>query len=152
LIELASEPQEKLREFYATDELLRAYPTHGLFQLHSPEMGAPWKARRVDFTAGGFRYDCEGWGLIQLYLESAAKESSLSSCHTNHNSATRAANWEPTVGDRLGAAARWDFSATTRMSSRLNRFIKKLAVAKRGSRPILPQAQAALVAGKIVLV
>ncbi len=37
----------------------------------------------------------------------------------------------------------WDFKAVTAESSRINRFIRKLATSKRGSRVVLPGAAAA---------
>jgi hypothetical protein len=110
-------------------------------------MGAMWTAERIDFNpsvGAKFRYDCRGWGLIQLYLGSL-KGGLISNSHTNHNSETRARNWEPII--RNGTVGAWDFRAVTRMSSRLNRFIRSRAKAKHGSRPILPKAHEAVTAG-----
>jgi hypothetical protein len=72
LFELASRPDQPLREFPATRELLEAHPTFDLleaslhFQLYCPTMGGRVSKRRIDFKAGAvpgatFRYDAEGW-------------------------------------------------------------------------------------------
>ncbi|MFW2545207.1 hypothetical protein ACN2XU_21480 [Primorskyibacter sp. 2E107] len=70
--------------------------------------------------------------MIQVYLADA-RTAPLPSL-TNHNSATRAAVWrepgEPT----------WDFQEITCISARINRFIRKQAVAKIGSISVLPAA------------
>ena len=120
---------------------------------NSQEMNAPWQATRIDFNPGvgaRFRYDCQGWGLIQLYLHLKERRGRLDNCHSNHNSPTRASNWQAHARE-LGHPDTWDFKVVTSMSSKPNRFIRKQDVAKRGSRPILPRAHAALAAGKIVL-
>ncbi len=89
-----------------------------------------------------FRYAAEGWGLIQLYLESPRKRSGqqwLEASHTNHNSEKRALAWE-SLNPELGPVSGWNWNAVTSFSRRLNRHIHKLAVAKNGSRVILPFA------------
>jgi len=42
--------------------------------------------------------------------------------------------------DLLDHPARWDWKIVTSQSAKLNRFIRKSAASKNGSRPILPQA------------
>jgi hypothetical protein len=92
-----------------------------------------------------FRFEAEGWGLVQLYLQTQ-KSSRLESSHTNHNSLKRAETWAVTTKD-VDAPARWDFARITAFSSRLNRQIRKRAVAKLGSRPVLAGALALWDAG-----
>lgn len=158
LVELASVPDQKLRTFRSTAEVRAAYPvgkreTH--FQLHAPEMKGRVIARRINVNPGAVpgathRYDAEGWGLIQLYF-GAVRDGRLSRSHTNHNSLRRAQVWEPTVGGARDRVADWDFAAVTRISSRLNRFIRRLAVAKHGSVAILPAAHLAVEERRVAL-
>jgi hypothetical protein len=99
---------------------------------------------RINFKSGSvaasrFRYDAEGWGLVQLYF-GIMRDGRLSPSHTNHNSQKRARNWE-SLYKRLGPVDAWNWSEVSRVSGRLNRFIKSLATGRQGSRPILPVAQ-----------
>ena len=76
LVELGSLPDQKLRTFRSTAEVLAAHPigkraTH--FQLHAPDMKGRVTARRINLDPGAVpgathRYTSEGWGLIQLYF------------------------------------------------------------------------------------
>jgi hypothetical protein len=59
---------------------------------------------------------------------------------TNHNSAKRAALWEPTYEDKLGPAAAWAWPEIESASRSLNRYIAKVAVRRDGSHPVLPEA------------
>jgi hypothetical protein len=87
-----------------------------------------------------FRFACEGWGLIQLYLE-FPKQKMLRASHTNHNSEKRAYAWAGTRQDQLGSPAKWLWREIERASRQLNAFIRRLSVEKVGSRPVLPTAQ-----------
>ena len=57
--------------------------------------------------------------------------------HANHNSEKRASAWATSV-DRLGDPAAWDWPAVTSASSKLNRAIRRMAVGKIRSHPVLP--------------
>lgn len=101
--------------------------------------------RRYELNPGAlgdatFRFACEGWGLIQLFLRTP-RDGQLPVSHTNHNSAARARAWAPTYPE-LGDPDLWDWRQVARASRRLNRHIQGLAVAKDGSRPVLPAAYA----------
>ena len=85
-----------------------------------------------------FRYSCKGWGLVQLYLESVHR-GVLRPSHTNHNSPKRAKAWSSTYPE-LGAPEAWNWDEVVAFSRRLNRQIDKLAVARIGSRRVLPKA------------
>lgn len=116
-----------------------------LLQLYAHGAGGQFFARRTNLNpeccdGATFRYCAEGWGLIQLYLE-PPRECHLRSSHTNHNSAKRAAAWSDTR-ENLGSPSDWDWARVSSFSARLNRFIRSLAVAKDGSRSILPHAAA----------
>ena len=88
---------------------------------------------------GTFCYETSGWGLIQLYLESAHGRR-LRHSHTNHNSESRALAWQATYPN-LGPVAEWDWSVVNRWSRRLNRFIQKCGVDKLYQRAVLPEAK-----------
>jgi hypothetical protein len=79
-----------------------------------------------------------GWGLIQLYLGGLSQRGLVHS-HTNHNSEARARKWSDTIGN-LGAVDAWDWKAVTSASRRLNARIRRHAVSKVGSRPVLEGA------------
>ena len=159
LVELCSEPDHDLREFRTLAELVATYPAlaeqrTGLhFQLYSESMGGSVRKHRVDFKPGvmggaTFRYDSMGWGLIQLYF-GILRNGRLSPCHTNHNSERRAQTWALTEADELGPVAAWNWTEVTRISSRLNRFIRGNAKGKVGSRPIMPSALQASLSGTV---
>jgi hypothetical protein len=101
-------------------------------------------ARRIEFLPGvhpdaTFRYCCEGWGLIQLYCGGSAGTQELRWSHTNHNTQKRASAWAA-AGPRLGDPLQWNWPAVTNVSGRLNRAIRRMAVDKISSRPVLPHA------------
>jgi hypothetical protein len=95
--------------------------------------------RNVSDPTKAFRFATSGWGLIQLYLE-APRDGRLEASHTNHNSEKRAATWSDTYPN-MGSPDEWDWAVVARFSRRLNGFIRKLSVAKQGSRVILPAAE-----------
>jgi hypothetical protein len=112
-------------------------------QLYPHGAGGSFYSRRIELNpkrcAGAtFRYEAQGWGLVQLYLE-PPREGRLCESHTNHNSPKRAAAWSNTIRD-LGDPSAWDWQRVSSFSRRLNRFIHSIAVAKAGSRVILPYA------------
>lgn len=158
LFELSSELGQEVREFRASSEVLSAFDIgsrHQNFQLYAPSMKGKVRFERIDFSRvegdrPPFRYDTEGWGLIQLYF-GALRDGHLGSSHTNHNSEKRASAWEPTYIDKLGAVSDWDWREITRISSKLNRWIRKVAPQKIGPRPILPTASRALADGALQL-
>lgn len=157
LIERASAHDSDVRVFNATTDVLDAYPDFSslrrfyAFHLYGPAMGAPWGSRRITFKPGAvkgatFRHDSEGWGLIQFDLGWFRRPGVLDSCHTNHQSERGARSWAE-VAPELGPVEAWNWMEVNRMSSRLNRFIRKLATARSGSRPILPEAARELARG-----
>jgi hypothetical protein len=150
--ELASDFGQPLQRFESPEDVLlqfeRCYPTGKKWravhlQLYVIGTGPPFAARRVKLNpkscnGASFRYAAEGWGLVQLYLESATADG-VNNSHTNHNSRTRAESWAPTCPD-LGDPSAWDFDRISSFSARLNRQIRKSAVGKIGSRAVLPGA------------
>src|SRR5206468_9629742 len=101
-------------------------------------------ARRVDLLPGvladaTFRYCYEGWGLIQLYYGGPVGTQELRWSHTNHNTQKRTSAWAATTR-RLGDPSEWNWAAVTSASGRLNRAVRRMAVSKIGSHPVLPHA------------
>lgn len=159
LYELSSEFDAKVRAFRSVDEVKAIVrPDHESyeFQLHSPQMGGRVEFRKITLRSGAvpgktFRYSTEGWGLIQFYVHQP-RDGQLRPCHTNHNSLRRAETWAPVRDVQLmGGPEGWDWRQVSSTSNRLNRYIRKLGVAKSGSRPILPGAQARLESGTLKL-
>jgi hypothetical protein len=149
--ELASDFEKPLKRFESAVEVMqqfeRRYPNGEPWQvrlnLYVLGAGPAFEPRRISLDPSAcdgatFRYAAESWGLVQLYL-SAQRADRLENSHTNHNSKTRAERWEPIRGVEPGSAA-WDFARITAFSSRLNRQIKKRAVATIGSRVVLAGA------------
>ena len=152
--ELASDFEQPLKCFRSAAEVLaqfeRSYANGNKWrsvhlQLYVRGAGPAFEPRRVELdpvACGGatFRYNADGWGLVQLYLGSAsAGDARLEDSHTNHNSLKRAQLWADTA-DGLGAIEDWDFAKITSFSSRFNREIRKRGVAKVGSRAVFPGA------------
>jgi hypothetical protein len=143
VFEFDSEPDRELREFHAATEVpgdRRGWHL-ALFVTGS---GPGPVARRIDLLPGAlgdatFRYSCEGWGLIQLWHGGPIGTQELPCSHTNHNTEKRAAAWYATL-PRLGDPAEWSWPAVTSASGRLNRAIRRMAVDKIGSHPVLPHA------------
>lgn len=153
IYELASDFEKPLREFQAADEVLSQFArTHRggeswsavHLQVYVIGSGPNFVPRRVSLDpracdGATFRYAADGWGLVQLYLHTVEKSGALRNSHTNHNSEKRAKAWEATHSE-LGPIDSWDFKRISSFSSRLNRYIRGLGVAKIGSRTILPGA------------
>ncbi len=153
VFELSSALDSELRKFESVDHLAGCYgiddwadPSNPSLQLqlHAAEAGGRVNLSRIDFDpekfdGGKFRYSCEGWGLVQLYLENPLR-GVLRPSHSNHNSEKRASRWAGTSDDQLGDPAEWNWKAVTAFSAKLNRFIRKTAVEKDGSKAVLPAA------------
>ena len=121
------------------------------FQVSSPEMAGRPTHRRIDLKQDAVpgathRFSTEGWGLVQLYFGFNSPGQGLTPSHANHNSPARAEKWSPLYSD-LGGPDEWDWAGVARVSGRLVRFIRKQAVTKHGSRPVLLGADHAVRAG-----
>lgn len=152
VFELSSDFEQPLKEFRSVGDVLsqfdRTYSTGkkwATVHLQLYVLGAcpPFVPRRVQLNPNAcdgatFRYAADGWGLVQLYL-AAANSRGLDNSHTNHGSQKRAEAWAPII-PAMQDVDLWDFKKINSFSSRLNRQIKKLSVAKIGSRPILSGA------------
>lgn len=143
VFESNSELDRELREFHAPAEIPGGHQGRSL-ALFAIGSGPGPIAKRIDFLPGvhpdaTFRYCCEGWGLIQLHHGAPVGAQELRWSHTNHNTEKRAAAWTATL-PRLGDPAEWNWATVTSASGRLNRAIRRMAVSKIGSHPVLPRA------------
>ena len=162
VFELSSEPDKELREFKSAEEVLQIAgfgkcrgKTHSVYlqlwprsargKIHVQRIGLDPKA----CNGATFRYQIQGWGLIQLYLGGISKAGVIHS-HSNHNSEKRAQKWASTH-EELDEVSSWDWREVNRVSRQLNRHIQKMAATKMGSRPILPEAACEIEAGKNAL-
>ena len=146
--ELYSRFGQPLRELRSTGEVLALFdegPGSVHLQLRVLDASPPFVPRRVSLnpdTCDGatFRFAANGWGLVQLYLGTVIR-GKLKDSHTNHFSQKGAGKWEP-IGTHDTAVEAWDFPRITAFSSRLNRQVRKQAVAKIAGRAVLPGALA----------
>ncbi|MEV8515447.1 hypothetical protein [Dactylosporangium sp. NPDC051484] len=141
--ESCSEPDRTLREFHAVAEMPDD-PQGRDLALFVIGSGPGPIAERINLLPGAlggatFRYSCEGWGLVQLQHGATVGCEELRWSHTNHNTQKRALAWAATLR-RLGHPSAWNWAAVTSASSRLNRVIRRMAVGKVGSHPVLPHA------------
>lgn len=125
VFETSSEPGRPLREFATPDAV-----TGDFLELYAIGSGPEPVIDR-----SGPHEEVQGWGLIQLYFGHPDPS------HTSHNTEKRAQAWAA-IEPELGDPAAWDWPAVTRASAALNRAIRRLAVAREGSHPILPGAAA----------
>jgi len=150
--ENASEYKQPLKRFNSTQEVLaqfnNRYPNgklwHSVYlQLYVKGSGPPFKATRISLKpqkcdGATYRYAAKGVGLIQFYIEKC-EAGKLRNSHTNHNSKKRAEKWAGVAFD-FNEVDRWDFDLINKVSSRLNRQIRKQQVAKFGPRVVFQQA------------
>lgn len=148
---------QELVEFHCPEEIAARYPIGAcqadapsvLLRLLAPGAGGKITFKRIKLkpsTGATFRYTAEGWGFIHLHLGGVSPKGLVPS-NTNHNSEKRATAWHPTCPE-LGPVDGWNWVEITRTSNQINRYIRnKLAVAKIGTRAVLPDAQAQLADG-----
>jgi hypothetical protein len=145
-----SKPGTELRTFSSISQVAAAYPLGEctgtapsvLLQLCANGTGTVAAARvALDpkrCNGETFRFRASGWGLIQLYLGGTGPKGIVPS-HTNHFSETRALKLEPSHPE-LAPVSAWNWRGVEAASSQLNRFLRKRATTKVGSRPVLPNA------------
>jgi hypothetical protein len=152
--------EQELVEFQSTAEIRSRYRLGHcggtgdtvLLQLVPSRAGGAVGVARIELDprrcqGATFRYRLTGWGLIQLYLGGVSPRGVVHS-HTNHASEKWARAWEATCAWERGPVSAWDWREVTRVSSKINRFIRqRLAVGRIASRPVLRHANELLVAG-----
>jgi hypothetical protein len=152
--ELSSRYEQPLRQFDSRAQVLALFdesPRCVHLQLRVLGASPPLEPQRVSLNpahcdGATFRYAAEGWGLVQLYLGNAWRDT-LQGSHTNHFTQKGAGKWEPVSPQDAGVEA-WDFKRIASFSSRLNRQIRKRAAGKLGSQLVLPGALALWEQGK----
>lgn len=152
IYELYSDYETPLRCFHTVDEVMSEFvrmhqsgnPRDSVhLQLNVLGAGPPLVPRRVlvdpkKCNGAAFRYVADGWGLVQLYLSGIGKDG-IQNSSTNHASAKRAAAYAAANAQAHSAGSR-DFRKVVAFSSRLNRRIRKMGVARIASRTVLPGA------------
>ena len=141
---------QELVEFTSFEQIAARYPVGTvrhtapsvLLALVPPGARRLVTKRRIDLESGGTRYTLEGWGIIHLHLGGVGPKGLVHS-HTNHHSEKRARAWAATA-PHLEPVEAWDWKEVAAISNRLNAHIRRLAVSKIGSRPVLPAASTVL--------
>jgi hypothetical protein len=158
VLEAYSDFDKDLREFSSFAEIVKATnlgdcrnSTPSCFLVLWPvEASDQVRIRRFKLNPssglGTHRHVAEGWGLISLQF-GGLRKMELHPSHTNHNTEKRATKWADTLGHSMGDPKSWNWNVVTRTSEKLNRRIRSLAVAKMGSRSVLPAAKLAFDAG-----
>jgi len=113
-------------------------------QLWSPQTGGEPLIERIEFKPGAVpghthRYVVAGWGLLQLQF-GGTSERVLTASRLAQNSHARAAKWQTTYAERLGAIAAWDWTRLAGVARTLQSYIRRLSTEQVGSRPVLPAA------------
>ncbi|MDO8051261.1 hypothetical protein O3301_22590 [Janthinobacterium sp. SUN211] len=98
-----------------------------LLAVHYPDMAGHFAPRRIALDpakCGGltYRYVCEGWGVIRVYLRLSSGKGLAS--HVSANSQKRAEKWQPLYPD-FGQTDAWDWAAVGRHERRLIRVLKQ---------------------------
>ncbi len=149
VFELVSQFDCELKEFSSTREIDEEYDLgtdlYGnqstMLQLWSPSAMPHLEVRRINLNSRKckghtLRYEPNGWGLMQLYLGGVhhKKEPVLTQTHFGHNSQIRATVWNNS--DDTGV----DWKILSKVSNKIQYFIRKNAKMKVPGRPILPHA------------
>jgi hypothetical protein len=129
-----SEPEQETLYFRSPAELC-AYAARleaegasdVLLAVHYPDMGGQFAPRRIALDpakCGGlsYRYVCEGWGVIRVYLRLSGGKGLDS--NVGANSQKRAEKWLPHYPE-FGSPDAWDWDAVGRHERRLIRVLKK---------------------------
>lgn len=121
---------DELAEFTSFGQIAARYPVGTtrhtapsvLLSLVAPGARRLVTKRRIDLEPGSMRYTLEGWGIIHLHLGGA---------------------WAP-AAPHLAPVEAWNWKEVAGISNRFNAHIRRLAVSKSGSRPVLPAASKVL--------
>ena len=154
IFESYSEYDSELREFRTFDELAEAFDLgndqhgHGhaaLLKLWSPTVMPKMDIERITLKLPdhSFRYCVSGVGLIQFYF-SGAHNGGITESHYGHWSEKGA------MQRGVGNVAAVNWAELSKVSGRIQRHIRKLAVAKIRARPVLPAAFKALQSGFVL--
>ncbi|MCC7597625.1 hypothetical protein IGS61_09015 [Janthinobacterium sp. FW305-129] len=131
-----SEPEQETLHFRSPAELC-AYAARleadgasdVLLAVHYADMAGQFAPTRIALDpaqCGGltYRYVCEGWGVIRVYLRLSSGKGLAS--NVGANSQKRAEKWQPHY-PAFGSPDAWDWDAVGRHERRLIRVLKKVA-------------------------
>ena len=154
---LAHDVHAPLAEYDNVTAVFSAYAEHDSLagsarvihlKLWRADFGPPVTIRRIELKPGAvpghkFLHVAEGWGLLDLQIGRPIK-GRLSPSRIAVNSGSRARQWEDTLAHQVGPVADWNWGIVAKTARRLQYHIaRRLAVAKRGNRPVLAGAEAA---------
>ena len=148
-----SEPDAELVQFHTSEEVIEYYQlTAFSSQLGKSASLMLWPREASDNFVitkqvvksrkfkGAIRHRAEGWGLIQLELNSNGAKG-LNACHTNNSTEKRAKAWESKSQDELGLVEEWKWDAVVRTAKKLNDYIFNKSKTKVGSVAVMPHAE-----------
>lgn len=157
ILDAYSEPDRPLGRYETVNQVLAAYVEETRPAVHAravhavlwrPDFGPEPIVRRIDFTpakvpARTGRFMAKGWGLLVLQLQTEDAGRPRPSKFAV-NSESRAHRWADTYAERFGPVEAWNWAVMSKTAQRLQYHIaQRLAIGKRGSRPILSGAEAA---------
>ena len=101
-----------------------------LLAVHYPDMGGQFAPTRIALDPAkcdglSYRYVCEGWGVIRVYLRLSGGKGLDS--NVGANSQQRAEKWQRHY-PAFGSPDAWDWAAVGRHERRLIRVLKKVAL------------------------
>lgn len=146
IYDLASAYGHHVCEYKLIDEIVSKFDMEGsflTFQLWSPRHGSQPTFRRIELNPKyckgyTFRYNTEGFGLVQLYFD-GVRNNQLSHSHIGHFNEKGAAKLESNPFDKT---SNWDWNEIKKTSNKLKYHIhNKLAVSKMGSSGVLAGAK-----------
>jgi len=139
-----SRPGAELREYASAAEVLAdTWAPHGPeLMLWADSSGPDPYIGRIDldpeaWDGGTFRFECNGWGMIQL-LFGDVLDGELHPSRVSCNTAKRAAAWAADLPE-LGDPAAWAWPLVARTAGRLIREVRALATSP-GRPVVLPEA------------
>lgn len=135
--EAYSAPEQETLHFHSPAELC-AYAARleaegascVLLAVHYPDMGGHFAPTRIALDPAkcdglSYRYVCEGWGVIRVYLRLSSGKGLAS--NVGANSQQRAEKWQRHY-PAFGPTDAWHWDAVGRHERRLIRVLKKVAV------------------------
>ncbi|MBS1522362.1 MAG: hypothetical protein JST50_15285 [Bacteroidetes bacterium] len=156
IFDLSSEYGQKVSEYNSLEEITNKFDlVNGdkfacTFHLWSSLFDGEVIFNRVDLNPKScnghtFRYDTNGWGLIQLFF-GGLRNNLLYNSHIGHFNKAGAFAREG-IPKFMGRADQWNWKEIEKASRKLKSQIQKLSITKIGAFDILPGAQDLINAG-----
>lgn len=147
-----SEPNAELIQFHSSAEVIEYYQLNSFStQMSKSAHLMLWPTEASDNFVisnqvinskkfkGATRQRAEGWGLIQLELQSNSVKG-LKPSQTNNSSEKRARAWESKSQEELGLVSEWKWDVVVRTAKKLNDYIRNKSNKKIGATAVLPNA------------